>query len=139
MFATARVLSSAKCIRLLPTCVLAQESANLKLRKNLALMRGNIVYRLNFKRQIADKFHDKGKGDEFNYFLKLGNEQFLKLKKNRIKQIFADIQKLEEDIKKMEKQTSRKSQKNREKLKNDLKELKEMLKRFKKSLEKEAE
>nr|XP_044249048.1 uncharacterized protein LOC108058527 [Drosophila takahashii] len=85
-------------------------------------------------RRFSDKISEKGRGDELNYFLKLAREQFMKIKKNRMKEIASDIEKLEDDIKAIEKQTSRRSQKNRELILKEIEDLKAMLQRFKKSL-----
>ncbi|XP_043641602.1 uncharacterized protein LOC122612212 isoform X2 [Drosophila teissieri] len=98
--------------------------------------KNNILYIFPHTRQFADKFSDKGRGEELNYVLKLASEQFIKIKKNRAKEIASDIEKLEEEIKNLESRTSHQSRKTRELLIQELKTLKELLQRFKTSLEK---
>ncbi|XP_017040655.1 uncharacterized protein LOC108087671 [Drosophila ficusphila] len=100
------------------------------------ILKSRMIYQETIKRQFNDKLSEKGRGEELNYFLKLGKEQFERLRMNRLKEIAIHINELEAEIKKMETKTSRKSQKTREKLAKEIRELKEMLERFKKSLEK---
>lgn len=88
------------------------------------------------KRQMRnDKFTEKGRGDELNYFLKLAREQLAKIRANRISEISEDIEQLNEEIKKLEKNTSYKSKRLKEKLVQDIQNLKGLLEQFKKSLE----
>ncbi|XP_070069019.1 uncharacterized protein [Drosophila takahashii] len=148
MFAMARLVTSTTCTRLL----YAREAPfhisrpykklwNILPQNNWLFCRDlcdlktkSICYKYPFRRRFSDKISEKGRGDELNYFLKLAREQFMKIKKNRMKEIASDIEKLEDDIKAIEKQTSRRSQKNRELILKEIEDLKAMLQRFKKSL-----
>ncbi|XP_016991984.1 uncharacterized protein LOC108053772 isoform X2 [Drosophila rhopaloa] len=147
MFGTVRFLSLRKFNRILQLRVLSQQSVkkscNSSPKKNGISFKGlskNILYgqALQFnRRHFSDKFTEKGRGDELNYFLKLGNEQFIKLRKNRIQEITNSIEALENEVKKLEKQTSRRAMKLKENLLKEINDLKEMLERFKDTLEKE--
>ncbi|XP_016947336.1 uncharacterized protein LOC108022750 [Drosophila biarmipes] len=155
MFTMARIISSTTCSRLLyareapyisrPYRILwtsLPKENGLVIKDHFLLRNKNVIYKYPFKshrRQFADKLYEKGKGDELNYFLKLGREQFMKIRKDRIKEIADDIKKLEEEIQKMEKQSSRQAQKKKEHLENELKALRDMLDRFHKSFEKDNE
>ncbi|EDV56834.2 uncharacterized protein LOC6547915 [Drosophila erecta] len=136
MFAVARILGSASCTRPFQSQVLRREIVRNLPRQNYQGRKKNILYIFPLKREFSDKFSEKGRGEELNYVLRLASEQFTKIKKNRIKEIARDIEKLEEEIKSLENRTSHQSKKNKEILIKELKTLKEMLQRFKKSLEK---
>ncbi|KMY96064.1 uncharacterized protein LOC6735904 [Drosophila simulans] len=152
MFPVARILGSTSCNRLFQRQGLCRESVcwpsnelhrNLPRHRNFCQGRNifhprsnNILNKLPVKRQFTDKFSEKGRGEELNYVLKLASEQFMKIKKNRVKEIANDIVKLKEEIKTLESKTSHKSRKQKENLLKELKALKDLLEQFKKSLEK---
>ncbi|XP_039484625.1 uncharacterized protein LOC120447198 isoform X2 [Drosophila santomea] len=144
MFAFTRILGSMSCTRPFQSQVLCREGVGWppkELLRNLQRhhyqgIKNNILYIFPLTRQFADKFSEKGRGEELNYVLKLASEQFMKIKKNRVKEIASDIEELEEEIKKLESRTSHQSRKTKELLIEELKTLKELLQRFKTSLEK---
>ncbi|EDW92358.1 uncharacterized protein LOC6531859 [Drosophila yakuba] len=143
MFAFMRILGSMSCTRPFQSQVLCREGVgwpskelHRNLQRHLYQGRQNNLYIFPHTRQFADKFSEKGRGEELNYVLKLASEQFMKIKKDRIKEIASDIEKLEEEIKKLESRTSHQSRKTKELLIQELKSLKELLQRFKTSLEK---
>ncbi|KAI8038793.1 uncharacterized protein LOC128254697 isoform X2 [Drosophila gunungcola] len=149
MFALVRLLSRTRCNRMLQSQVLCHESVKKiynsspkicpTLRDFSFLRTRKIFYRLPLQRLLSDKLTEKGRGDELNYFLKLGHEQFMKIRKNRIQEISNEIEALQDEIKKLEKQTSRKAMKTREDLSKQINHLREMLERFENTIKKESE
>nr|XP_016929543.1 uncharacterized protein LOC108009584 isoform X1 [Drosophila suzukii] len=156
MFTVARIISSTTCTRLLyarkapshinvphkKIWISLRKKNGLVFRDHSVLSTKNVIYKYPFKshrRQYSDRLYEKGRGEELNYFLRLGREQFMKIRKNRIQEITNDIAKLEKEIQEMEKQTSRRSQKNKELLMKELQALRDMLERFHKTFEKENE
>ncbi|XP_017108125.2 uncharacterized protein PF3D7_1120000 [Drosophila bipectinata] len=89
--------------------------------------------------KLNDKFSEKGRGDELNYFLKLAREQLSKMRADRISEISQDIEHLNEEINKLEKNSNEKSKELRDKLLQDIQDLKGLLEQFKKSLEHDKE
>ncbi|XP_017123411.1 uncharacterized protein LOC108143477 [Drosophila elegans] len=147
MFVLVRFLSRTRCNRILQSRVLCQESVKKvynsspkifqTLRDYSFLGTRKILYKLPLQRQLSDKLTEKGRGDELNYFLKLGHEQFMKIRQNRIQEISNEIKALQDEIKKLEKQTSRKAMKTREDLSKQINDLREMLERFENAIKKE--
>ncbi|XP_037728016.1 uncharacterized protein LOC119558817 isoform X1 [Drosophila subpulchrella] len=156
MFTMARIISSTTCTKLLyarkapshismphkKIWISLRKKNGLVFRNHSVLSTKNVIYKYPFKshrRQFSDRLYEKGRGEELNYFLRLGREQFMKIRKNRIQEITNEIEQLEKEIQKLEKQTSHRSQKNKELLQKELQALREMLGRFHKNIEKETE